>query len=263
MTSSTSAHSGGGTRRLVALGLVLGLGLTGAACGGDDGDAGSPKPAAVRRGPVSVDFESGALPGGTEAHQAEIVAGAARNGGRGLEIRATGGEAYVSWDSARLGGDGPYWSFRAWMRIVDWTDGESVDLFTVRNGEVLNNFDLFVGSPNREIQWDLYRGDAGQTAAPLVPGQWYLVEARGSFAGSTYRAEVRIDGVDQTGIVSPDQVPSAVREFVLGSIGTAKTNTVQFDDISVALGAGPLPFLGPPGDPTTGSTRAGTGTVAP
>jgi hypothetical protein len=254
MTSSTSAATGrAGTRRraAAALGLALLLGLGATACGVDDGNAeAGNRRADVRRGPVSVDFEAATLPDGTRAEQAELVAAAAHDGAQGVEIRARGGEAYVSWDTAALG-DGPYWSFRAWVRVVDWTDGESVDLFTVRNGEVVNNFDLFVAAPNRNLMWDLFREDFAETAAAIVPGQWHLVEARGSFAGSTYAAEVRIDGVVQPSIRSTGQVPSHVSEFVLGSIGTEKTNTTQFDGVAITVGDAPIPFLAPTGAPST------------
>ncbi len=144
-----------------------------------------------------------------------------------------------------LGAGHPYWTFRAWMRVVDWTQGESVDLFTVRNLEVKNNFDLFVGAPYRRLQWDLYRENSGE-APPFELGRWYLIEAKGSFKTSTYTADVRIDGETQPSITSTDQPPSAVSEFILGSIGTAKNNRAQFDDLRVELGDEPLPFLGAP-----------------
>jgi hypothetical protein len=198
---------------------------------------------------VGTGFESGELPAGTDAGGALVVATAARSGAHGLEIRARGGEAYLRWDADVLGGPAPYWSFRAWVRILDWTDRESVDLFTVRNREVVNNFDLFVGAPTRRFQWDIFRRDFGEAAGGLVPGAWHLVEARGSFAGSTFTAEVRIDGVAQTPVASTGQVPSAVSEFVLGSIGTSKTNTAQFDDVAVAVGDAPLPFPADPARP--------------
>jgi hypothetical protein len=197
---------------------------------------------------MTTGFETG-LPEGTSSGRAAVIGSAAHTGARGLEVRARGGEAYLRWDADTLGGEGPYWSFRAWVRVVDWTDGQSVDLFTVRNREQRNNFDLFVAAPGRQFMWDVYRENFGQSAAPVTPGQWYLVEARGSFAGGTSTAEVRIDGVDQAAVSSPGQVPTVAREFVLGSIGTDKTNTAQFDDVAIAISDAPLPFLGVPATP--------------
>jgi hypothetical protein len=232
--------------------LAAALGPGTAACGGtgkDDGAGGGTgsraRPTAARRGPVTLDFEGPDLPDGPSAHGVATTAAAAHSGRRGLEIRARGGDAYLHWDADELG-EGPYWSLRAWVRIVDWTDTESVDLFTVRNREATNNFDLFVGAPWRRFQWDLYREDSGEVAGPVAPGEWHLVEAKGSFAGATSTAEVRIDGVDQPPIASSGQVPSVARELVLGSIGTDKTNTTHFDDVAIALGDAPLPFLGAP-----------------
>ncbi len=133
------------------------------------------------------------------------------------------------------------------MRVVAWTPGESVDLFTVRNREITSNFDLFVGAGDRAFQWDLFRENSDRAPGAVEPGRWYLVEARGSFATTTSTADVHIDGVPEPSIASPGQTPSAVRELVLGSIGTKKTNRVQFDGVRVAVGDAPLPFLGAPG----------------
>ncbi len=253
MTSSERPPVGPGTRGFFALALSLLLVGAAAACGGDAGaerDSRTPGSTAAPgdRGPRLTDFESG-LPDGTDSAAVEVTTEAAHSGSRGLEVRARGGDAYLRWDPEALGGERPYWSFRAWMRIVDWTPGESVDLFTVRNREVTDNFDLFVASPNRDLMWDLYRGDNAKTAVPVTPGQWYFVEARGSFASPTFTADVRIDGVPQPSLASPGHRPSAVAEFVLGSIGTAKTNTTQFDDVAIQLADAPLDFLGLPALP--------------
>jgi hypothetical protein len=253
MTRSERPPVGRGRRGFLALALGVPLVTAASACGGDAGAERDPTPAssartaAVDRGPRVTGFEAGELPQGTESASVALTAAAARSGGQGLEVRARGGDAYLRWDAAALGGERPYWSFRAWVRIVDWTEGQSVDLFTVRNRDVTDNFDLFVGEPNRDLMWDLYREDFAETAVPVTPGQWYLVEARGSFGAPTFAAEVRIDGVPQRPLASPGHRPSAATEFVLGSIGTAKTNTTQFDDVAIALGDAPLDFLGLPG----------------
>ena len=117
----------------------------------------------------------------------------------------------------------------------------------MRNREITNNFDLFVGAGDRALQWDLFRESSARATGTVEPGRWYLVEARGSFADTTSTAEVRIDRVPQPSIASPGQPRSAVREVVLGSLGTEKTNRAQFDDVRVEVGAAPLAFLGPAG----------------
>jgi hypothetical protein len=213
-----------------------------AACGDGGADA-SPSP---RPGPRSLTtgFESGGLHGWTEAEGATVTSAAAHAGGAGLELRSVGGDAYVRWAAP---GDLPNWTLRARVRVLASTPGESVDLVTVRNREITNNFDLFVGAGDRAFQWDLFREDSARAAGTVEPGRWYLVEARGSFAGPTSTAEVRIDGVPQPSIASPGQPRSAVRDLVLGSIGTQKTNRVQFDDVDLAVGSRPVPFLDAPG----------------
>lgn len=226
---------------LVALGVAA-LGLL-AGCGGDDGaGAGTPPTTAAPRS-LTADFESG-VDGWAATKGVTITAAAAHDGARGLEVAATGSDAYARW---RAPADQPNWSFRAWIRVAAWTPGESVDLFSVRNREITNNFDFFVGAGDRAFQWDLYRENAARAAGPVELGRWYLVEARGSFATTTSTAEVRIDGVPQPSIASPGQPPSAVRDVVLGSIGTTKSNRVQFDDVRLAVDDAPLPFLGAPG----------------
>ena len=152
-------------------------------------------------------------------------------------------------------GDLPYWAFRAWVRVVASTPGESVDLFTVRNLEVTNNFDLFVGAGDRRVPVGPLPGELGRAPGTVEPGRWYLVEARARSPPPTFTAEVRIDGVPQPSIASPGQPRAPCCEFMLGSIGTAKTNRVQFDDVRVEVGDHPLPFLGPTGDRTVTAGR--------
>jgi hypothetical protein len=256
-------------RGAVALGLVLALSIPALACGSDHSSptgASSAHPNSnPRTGPVTTGFDRPAALGRAEVKGASITADAAHDGTGGLDITSTGGDAYIRWNAGILGEGHPYWTFRAWMRVVDWTRGESVDLFTVRNVEVKNNFDLFVGAPYRRLQWDLYRENSGE-APPFELGRWYLIEAKGSFKTSTYTADVRIDGQTQPSIASTDQPPSAVSEFILGSVGTAKSNRAQFDDLRIELGDEPLPFLGGPSEPSTStgpnptrSTSGGSG----
>ncbi len=247
-------------RSALALGIGLVLSLTVSACGDDaspttaarSSRTSSPttSTAAPQTGRVTTSFDSPAALGRAEVNGASVSTGAAHGGAGGLDVRSAGGEAYARWDAGVLGEGHPYWTFRAWMRVIDWTPSQSVDLFTVRNLEVKNNFDLFVGAPYRRLQWDLYRENSAQ-APPFELGHWYFIEAKGSFATSTFTADVRIDGVPQPSITSTDQTPSAVSEFILGSVGTAKTNQAQFDDLRVELADSPLPFLGLPA-PTAG-----------
>jgi hypothetical protein len=226
---------------VVALCVTIGALLAG--CG--DGGADATTSPSTRPAPriLTADFESGRPDGWTETSGATVTADAAHAGAFGLEVSARRSDAYARWAAP---GNLPNWAFRAWVRVAAWTPGESVDLFTVRNREIVNNFDLFVGAGDRAFQWDLFRGNAARAAGTVEPGRWYLVEARGSFAGPTSTAEVRIDGVPQPSIASPGQPRSAVRELVLGSIGTEKTNRVQFDDVQVEVGEAPIPFLAPP-----------------
>lgn len=230
---------------LVALAAVLVAGLAG--CG--DGAAtpapttGSPSssgPAAAR---FEADFESGTLAGWTDHGRARVTAGAARTGAFGLELDAAASGAYVRWVPPP---DHHFWSLRGFVRVVSWTDGESVDLFTVQNSRRADNFDLFATAPARAFQWDLFREDEGRTTAPVELGRWYLVEAHGEFGADSSRAEVRVDGALQPAIASRAQPPASVWDFVLGSIATVKTKRAQFDDVRFEVADAPLGFPGPP-----------------
>jgi hypothetical protein len=237
--------------RPVWLAAALALALIAPACssGSDTASADSGHTSETTRsdgnhaGAVSTGFEDGTFGPFTEHPEARVTRAAARNGSFGLDVHATGSEAYAGYD---VDDEGSWWSFRAWIRVVSWTPGESVDLFTIRNLQAKNNFDLFVDQPVRTFRWDLYRGDTASAPTPIALGQWHLVEATGSFATSTYTADVRIDGVTQPSITSTGQPPSAVRDVVLGPGATTKRNEVQYDDVRVEVARRPLARFGPP-----------------
>jgi hypothetical protein len=246
MSSTATPH----VRRALALAcglLVLGLPFGAFACSSADGTtASSDTHSDSPDGKVSTGFEKADVLGRADYERVSLTPDAAKNGAAGLEVRPTASDAYLRFGSDELGDDHPYWTFRAWMRVVAWTPTESVDLFTVRNLATRNNFDLFVAAPNHDLRWDIFRENSEATGEPIQLEQWYLVEAKGSFATSTFTADVRIDGVNQPSITSPGQQPSAVKDFILGSLGTAKTHRIQFDDVSVEVADSPRPFLGAP-----------------
>lgn len=243
MATSWTEHG----RRPVALALVL---LVAGAALGACGGSSSAAPDRTTRSPggsIATGFEDGTTGPFREHESVSVTRGAAKNGAFGLDIHARGGDAFANW---RARGFGSFWSFRAWVRIVSWSPDESVDVFTIRNLQARNNFDLFVDAPQRTFRWDLFRGNTGRDQDPVDLGHWYLVEAHGSFATSAYTAEVQVDGVPQPGIISPDQVPSAVRDVVLGPGATTKTNEIQLDDVRVVVAKHPLPLPGPPPSPS-------------
>ena len=229
--------------------LLVALAAAATGCGGSDGAAtpgsSAAPPSTTRPAPthLEVDFEDGGLGGVSDHDRARVVGEAARTGELGLEIDAATSGAYVRWVPPT---GHRFWSLRGFVRVVAWTDRESVDLFTVQNSRTTNNFDLFVTAPARAFQWDLFREDDGRTAAPVELGRWYLVEAHGEFGADASAAEVRIDGVPQPAIRSSGQPPATVQDFVLGSIATAKTKRAQFDDVRFEVADAPLGFPGPP-----------------
>jgi hypothetical protein len=238
-------------RRPVALALTLlvaGGALT--ACGGS-GSASADARTRDRTGSAATGFEDGTTGPFRDHEGTSVTRAAARNGAFGLDIHPRGADAYATWNAR---GAGSFWSFRAWVRIVSWTPDQSVDVFTIRNLQARNNFDLFVDAPQRTFRWDLFRSNTARDQDPVNLGQWHLLEARGSFATAAYTAEVRVDGTSEPGITSPDQVPSAVRDVILGPGGTTKTNELQLDDVRAEVAQHPLPLPGPPR-----TTGGGTG----
>jgi hypothetical protein len=236
----TSSVHVGGTALLVALVLT--------ACGGSGTDPGTAPP---ERSPaqsrpagdsLTTGFEDGSLGPVQEAAAATVTSGAAHTGSFGLDVDARGTDAYARWTPDVPTADRTWWTYRSWIRIVSWTPGESVDLFTVRNLEELHNFDLFVDTPDRAFRWDLYQGDTASASGAVQLGQWHLVEAKGSFGTDVYTADVRVDGTPQPSIASRGQEPSAVQDLVLGPGGTTKTNRIQFDDVSFRVGGRPLDY---------------------
>jgi len=228
----------------VAVALLVSACSGSARSGDSDAGVDTTSTTVARVKSLDTGFEDG-IPPGLSHENAEVTRAAAHSGSFGFDVDARRSNGYGRWDAGADGTRRPWWSFRAWVRIVSWTDGESVDLFTVQNLGTENNFDLFIGSPTRAFQWDLYRENSGRSRGEVEVGRWYLIEARGSFATDTPTAEVRIDGVDQPGIASTGQPPSAVKDFVLGSVGTAKTKHAQFDDVRIEVADAPMPFLGP------------------
>lgn len=253
----------------VAAALTIAVALVPLGCGGSgDPSAAAPHsstvPSVSASAPsrsLTTGFEDGSLRLLTDHTRARVARAAAKHGSFGLEVDAAGGDAFALWNAPTDGTARSWWSFRAWIRVVSWSRAEAVDLFTVRNTRITNNFDVFVDTPTastagstkpggtrarRVLRWDLYRGDTARSRGRVELGRWYLVEANGSFATDTYTAEVRIDGVAQRPITSDGQPPAAVRDVYLGPGGAAKTQRVQYDDVKIEVADRPLERIGPP-----------------
>lgn len=218
---------------------------------------------------LATGFETGTLSdvSGTSANA--VVGGSyAKTGSYGLALTASSSIAFAKFDNTQISQGYGYFTVRANVKVVSSTAGESVDLLTVKNAAGVNHFDIFV-NPSGSFQWDLLGANSAVSTTKAAVGTWYLIEAKGYFGSSTYKADVRINGVAQTSITSVSQTPTAVSQYIFGSNGNIRTNKKFIDDAAVAVSGSALNYLGPPAggvapSPTTGcSLNQLTGSVNP
>jgi hypothetical protein len=183
---------------------------------------------------LSADFESGTLKGWSSTAAATVTSKAAANGKFGAQISTDQGPGYLNWSSKAFKQGLTNASLRAYVQVVSRGTGQSVDLITIKDSNLVNNFDFFVTADTQRFKWDLYRGNTGQSAFRVAPGHWYLVEVQCQFAGTSYNARVRIDGVDQGMITSSGQVPATVESVWLGT-AVPKTHMQRYDDVALRL----------------------------
>jgi hypothetical protein len=169
---------------------------------------------------------------------------AAANGKFGAQISAKRQPGYLNWSSAAVKQGHTYASLRARVQVGSHGPGESLDLITIKNSGLVNNFDFFVTPYTQRFKWDLLRSNTGESSFKVEPGRWYLVEVQCMFAGSAYNARVRIDGVDQGMITSSGQLPTTVRSVWLGS-AASKTHLQRYDNVALKLGDSWPGYLGP------------------
>lgn len=192
--------------------------------------------------PLTFDAEANSLAALSASQGANTPLIAAYSGQRGLRVAATKAPGYVTWSRSAVGQQ-PYLAARFRVRVISHGAGESVDLFTVTNGQRVRNFDFFVTGDTRRFKWDLWQSNAGEADFLVQYGRWYTVEVRVSFAGETHWASVAIDGVDYGTITSP-WVDTTVRSVILGAY-TAKTHIQHYDDIAIATSPTPFPDPAP------------------
>lgn len=208
-------------------------------------------PATVQKPPVaanvpanlSANFDSGTLAGWQETAQAKATAQAATNGKFGVQISANQEPGYLKWSTEVNRAAKTSASLRVYLKVVSRGTGQSLDLLTIKNSSMINNFDFFVTANTDQFKWDLNNANAGQSHFRVKPGRWYLVEVQCDFADSTYTAQVRIDGVDQGTITSAGMKPATVRAVWLGT-PVPKTHEQLYDDVALKLSNTRLGFLG-------------------
>ncbi len=184
---------------------------------------------------LTDNFESGQIRGWSSKAGATVSSVAAANGVFGAEIRAARSPGYLEWGTDVVAQGRTFGSVRAYVQLVSRAGGESVDLITIKNDNLRSNFDFFVTGDSQRFKWDLYNANSEESAFTVKPGRWYLVEIQCEFAGTTYSAVVRIDGVSQGMITSSGQVPATVRSVWFGT-NSSKTHVQRYDDVALRVG---------------------------
>lgn len=231
MSRGTSTERPWRSIRLRRTGLALVTGVVGLALAA---------PAAVADDALTANGESGRLEDSwSAARGARVLPEAALGQSRGgYEIKAYGEPGFLAWKDAIPSGRS-YFSVKAWVQLKDRGRGESVDLFTVRNGRGSEHFDFFVTGDTSTFKWDLFHEDFDSAGFPVQMHRWYLIEVVGGFAGGRYSATVRIDGVPQGTIVTEARKPTTVKSFWLGTVN-AKTHRQFYDEMQVRVGRAPF-----------------------
>jgi hypothetical protein len=168
---------------------------------------------------LSANFESGTLAGWSSTAAARVTSVAAAHGTFGAQVSASQRPGYLSWSPTMVVQGLTYASLRAYVQVVSHGAGQSLDLITIKNSHLLNNFDFFVTPNTQRFKWDLNSGNTGQSAFRVAPGRWYLVEVQCEFAM----------------ITSPGQLPATVRAVWFGT-NLSKTHVQNYDDLALRLG---------------------------
>jgi hypothetical protein len=191
-------------------------------------------------------FELGSLSAWSAVSNVTLSPLYAVNGAFGARAVTTPDQGgYLYWDNAAVLQGQRYARIRGWVQVASAVDGPDVGVMTVKNNVGSRHFDIFRDSSTGKWRWDLYRGDNASSTMDAELGRWYFIEALvdfGGVGGTTYRAQVRIDGVDQPAIVSTDEVGTTVRSAWFGGRQTGQTNTRLYDSLVLDVGSTPFGF---------------------
>jgi hypothetical protein len=209
----------------------------------------------------SLDAESNDLTGWSASAGASTATGSKHpgtwGGTYGYNVASSAAAGYLTLDSAALDQDKEYASLAAWVRVNSAANGESVDLITLRHNQSANHFDVFVKDDHASgvgtLCWDLLGvSDFDCWATPFQFGKWVFVQAKVFFGGTTYTADVQINGTYEGQIDTTGQTATTARGFWLGS-ATAKTHNQDYDNVTLNIGDADPGWVGvfDPAPPTT------------
>jgi hypothetical protein len=137
------------------------------------------------------------------------------------------------------------WSVRMYLRYpTALPGGATASIFSVVQATGTDDFTFFFNPATSRLQWDLDALDT-ERSDPIDPDVWYLIEAKGEYNGSTWTANVRIDGIPQLSVATSGAAQSTIDFIQFGISSATQTWTGHFDDCAFAYGTSPLRFIGP------------------
>ena len=184
----------------------------------------TPSTANAASATLTANAETGTLTGFGDTLNTTVTSSAAQSGNHGYTVETNAAGGYLNWTATDVEQGHDWAAVSAWVRVNSHAPSESTDLITIKNNNGANHFDLFL-TPDNRLKWDLLISDNAQTA-PITLGTWNLLEARVYFGATTYTANVRINGVEQTSITSTGQTATTARSIWFG---TSNPKTHQFD----------------------------------
>jgi VCBS repeat-containing protein len=193
-------------------------------------------------------FESGYAWGWSAKENVSVDPAYAKTGLFGVQAVSTPSQAgFLTWGSSRIAPGGQYGRIAGWVRVDSYDPADkTVDVLTLKNAYGAQHFDFFLDDRSGKWRYDLFRDDNAYSTMSAEVGEWYYVEALVDFGGetgSTYTAQVRINGVDQPTIQSTQQVGTTVRSAWFGDRNAfGKTHTRSYDSLSVETGDSPFSF---------------------
>ncbi|MGH2756066.1 MAG: hypothetical protein ACRDLB_16770 [Actinomycetota bacterium] len=137
-------------------------------------------------------------------------------------------------------------------------------LVRVNGANTANDLDLEYNAAQNRFEIAFGTDAATPALGTVQAGRWYVIDLKVDLASSLWRADWRIDGVDQPQATHSEAATTAI-EFRYGSDVTADAYTANYDDASVStisgdypLGDGRVLALRPNGE-GTGNGRANFG----
>lgn len=152
-----------------------------------------------------------------------------------VELRADGTPAYLTAPSAALASHHTRYTFSGRFRVLSRAARQSVGLATVENDHRAQNDDLFVDASTGRCRVDIFRDDTALSTVRCDDGNWHRVTMTGDYGSATYTLTWQVDGVAMPSVRSVGQVPATVHRLWLGDATPGKTNTTDWDAVSLAL----------------------------